>query len=71
MAIAKRIIDAHEGAIAAGTDDGRGATILITLPRGQNDSGSRHRSNRQQALLAGVSLEGDSPDKRTRIDHEL
>jgi len=34
MAIAKRIIDAHEGAIAAGTDDGRGATILITLPRG-------------------------------------
>src|SRR5271157_1883316 len=33
MAIAKRIIDAHEGVIAAGTDDGRGATILITLPR--------------------------------------
>ena len=35
MAIAKRIIDAHEGVIAAGTDDGRGATILITLPRGK------------------------------------
>ena len=35
MAIAKRIIDAHEGVIAAGTDDGRGATILITLPRGE------------------------------------
>jgi len=34
MAIAKRIIDAHEGTITAGTDDGRGATILITLPRG-------------------------------------
>jgi two-component system sensor kinase FixL len=34
MAIAKRIIDAHEGVIAAGTDDGRGATISITLPRG-------------------------------------
>ena len=35
MAIAKRIIDAHGGVIAAGTDDGRGATILITLPRGK------------------------------------
>ena len=35
MAIAKRVIDAHEGVIAAGTDDGRGATILITLPRGK------------------------------------
>jgi signal transduction histidine kinase len=35
MAIAKRIIDAHEGEIAAGTDDGRGASILITLPRGK------------------------------------
>ena len=32
MAIAKRIIDAHEGVIAAGPDDGHGATILITLP---------------------------------------
>ena len=35
MAIAKRIIDAHEGVIAAGTDNGGGATILITLPRGE------------------------------------
>lgn len=35
MAIAKRIIDAHEGVIAAGAADGCGATILITLPRGQ------------------------------------
>ena len=34
MAIAKRIIEAHEGTIAAGTDSGRGATIWITLPRG-------------------------------------
>lgn len=34
MAIVKRIIDAHEGVIAAGTGDGGGATILITLPRG-------------------------------------
>ncbi len=33
MAIAKRIIDAHDGVIAAGTDDGRGTTIWITLPR--------------------------------------
>ncbi len=33
MAIAKRITDAHEGVIAAGTNDGRGATILISLPR--------------------------------------
>ncbi len=30
MAIAKRIIDAHEGTIAAGIGSGRGATILIT-----------------------------------------
>jgi PAS domain S-box-containing protein len=35
MAIAKRIIDAHQGIIAAGPDDGRGATILVTLPRGK------------------------------------
>jgi PAS domain S-box-containing protein len=34
MAIAKRIIDAHEGLIAASTDNGRGTTISITLPRG-------------------------------------
>ena len=34
MAIVKRIIDAHEGVIAAGTDYGCGATILIALPRG-------------------------------------
>ncbi len=33
MAIAKRIIDAHAGAITTSTDDGGGATILITLPR--------------------------------------
>jgi signal transduction histidine kinase len=35
MAVAKRIIDAHDGVIAAGSDDGRGATISITLPRGK------------------------------------
>ena len=34
MAIAKRIIDAHEGVIVTGNDNGRGATISITLPRG-------------------------------------
>jgi two-component system, LuxR family, sensor kinase FixL len=34
MAITKRIVDAHEGLIEAGPDDDRGATILITLPRG-------------------------------------
>ena len=34
MAIVKRIIDAHEGKIAAVPDDGRGATIQIILPRG-------------------------------------
>jgi PAS domain S-box-containing protein len=36
MAIVKRIIDAHHGLIAAGPDDGRGATILVTLPRGES-----------------------------------
>ena len=35
MAIAKHIIDAHEGVIAASSDEGRGATISITLPRGE------------------------------------
>jgi len=35
MAISKRIIDAHEGVIAAGTDDCRGATVLLALPRGK------------------------------------
>jgi two-component system sensor kinase FixL len=35
MAISKRIIDAHDGVIAAGIDNGRGATIVITLPRGK------------------------------------
>ncbi len=35
MAIVKRIIDAHEGEIVAVPEDGRGATIQITLPRGE------------------------------------
>lgn len=34
MAIAKRIIEAHEGEIVAGPVSGCGATIRITLPRG-------------------------------------
>jgi PAS domain S-box-containing protein len=34
MAIAQRIIEAHGGQIAIGTDAGRGAEIVITLPRG-------------------------------------
>jgi PAS domain S-box-containing protein len=33
MAIAKRIVEAHGGQIAVGSGDGRGAEILITLPR--------------------------------------
>jgi PAS domain S-box-containing protein len=33
MAIAKRIVDAHGGEIAVGPGTGRGAEILITLPR--------------------------------------
>jgi signal transduction histidine kinase len=35
MAIVKRIVEAHEGLIEVGPDEGRGATILITLPRGE------------------------------------
>ena len=35
LAIAKRVIDAHEGVITAGPDSDHGATILITLPRGE------------------------------------
>jgi two-component system, LuxR family, sensor kinase FixL len=33
MAIAKRIVEAHGGQIAVGPGEGRGAEILITLPR--------------------------------------
>jgi two-component system sensor kinase FixL len=33
MAIARRIVEAHGGQIAVGTDHGPGAEILITLPR--------------------------------------
>jgi PAS domain S-box-containing protein len=35
LAIARRIVEAHGGCIEAGPDNGRGATILITLPRGR------------------------------------
>lgn len=35
MAIVRRIVEAHGGLIAVGPDDGPGATILITLPRGE------------------------------------
>ncbi|HEV3122225.1 MAG TPA: ATP-binding protein, partial [Isosphaeraceae bacterium] len=35
LAIARRIVEAHGGKIEAGSEDGEGATILITLPRGQ------------------------------------
>ena len=35
MAIAKRIIDSHEGLIAADSADGGGAVISVTLPRGR------------------------------------
>jgi PAS domain S-box-containing protein len=35
MAIARRIVEAHGGVIAAGPVGGLGATILITLPRGE------------------------------------
>ena len=34
MAIARRIVEAHGGTIAAGVDGGQGAEIVITLPRG-------------------------------------
>jgi hypothetical protein len=34
LAIARRIVEAHGGRIEAGSEDGEGATILITLPRG-------------------------------------
>jgi PAS domain S-box-containing protein len=34
MAIAKRLVEAHGGEISAGNNGGRGAEILITLPRG-------------------------------------
>ena len=34
MAIAKRIIEAHGGEIAVGDGTGKGAQIIITLPRG-------------------------------------
>ena len=34
MAIARRIVEAHGGSIAAGVDGGYGAEIVITLPRG-------------------------------------
>jgi PAS domain S-box-containing protein len=34
MAIARRIVEAHGGSIAAGVDGGPGAEIVITLPRG-------------------------------------
>jgi len=33
MAIARRIVEAHGGQIAVGTNQGPGAEILITLPR--------------------------------------
>jgi len=33
LAISKRVVEAHGGLIAVGPDDGRGATILITIPR--------------------------------------
>jgi signal transduction histidine kinase len=33
MAIAKRIVEAHEGQIAVGSEVGRGTEIVITLPR--------------------------------------
>ena len=35
LAIARRIVEAHEGQIDVGPEDGRGTTILITLPRGR------------------------------------
>ena len=34
LAIARRIVEAHGGRIEVGPGDGRGTTILITLPRG-------------------------------------
>ena len=34
MAITKRIVEAHGGRIAVGEDDGPGAEIILTLPRG-------------------------------------
>src|SRR5207245_6696807 len=36
MAIAKRIVELHGGRIAVGEGAGRGAEILITLPRGNS-----------------------------------
>ena len=36
MAIAKRIVEAHEGHIAVGADQHPGAEILVTIPRGQS-----------------------------------
>ena len=35
LAIARRLVEAHEGQIDVGPEDGRGTTILITLPRGR------------------------------------
>ena len=35
LAIARRIVEAHGGRIEVGPGDGRGTTILITLPRGR------------------------------------
>ena len=32
MAIAKKIVEAHDGTIAAANDNGRGALVTITLP---------------------------------------
>jgi len=32
MAIAKRIVEAHDATIAAANDNGRGALVTITLP---------------------------------------
>jgi signal transduction histidine kinase len=34
MSIAKRIVEAHGGTIAAGEGDGPGAEIILTVPRG-------------------------------------
>jgi PAS domain S-box-containing protein len=36
LAIAKRVVEAHGGHIEAGPDKGRGATILLTVPKGKS-----------------------------------
>ncbi len=43
MAIAKRIVEAHGGTIAVGQRVGRGAEILVTLPREWHETAAAHR----------------------------